>query len=324
MKFRDITGQKFNRLTAVSFIERRNRHSYWLFKCDCGKDHITSMNSVTMNNSKSCGCLKIEKDKVNHKKHGMTNTKEFRTWSGMKSRCYNPKLSNSNKKNYYDKGIKVCDRWIDSFENFYSDMGKAPTPNHSIDRIDVNGDYTPDNCRWATQKEQCRNKGNNVLYTINGVKKTLIEWCEDLGVSYENASQRILRLKWPIERALEIESDYKYQRKIAGKHKVIFLEVDGVSKSLNHWCSELNLKPNKVYARVMALGWNHKQALELSPPPEKLFIGKYTQFVEYKGEKVALNVLAKRHGHTTRNIKHRIEKMGWDIEKALSTPLKRK
>ena len=114
-------------------------------------------------------------------KHGRHNTPEHRVWCEMKRRCSNRKLHNYHR--YGGRGIKVCDRWLNSFVNFFADMGERPTPDHQIERKDTDGDYTPDNCRWATRLEQARNKSNNTFVTINGETLTLGAWHEKLGTS---------------------------------------------------------------------------------------------------------------------------------------------
>src|SRR5688500_16157023 len=113
-------------------------------------------------------------------KHGLRNCSEYRAWASMKQRCLNPKVVAYPQ--YGQRGIKVCDRWLTSFPNFYADMGPRPSPSHSLDRIDNDGDYTPDNCRWATRVEQGRNQRTNVLFTHNGKTQCLTAWSEEIGI----------------------------------------------------------------------------------------------------------------------------------------------
>lgn len=131
-------------------------------------------------------------------KHGLARTPEFRIWLGMRNRCYYPRHNRYHL--YGGRGIVVCDRWSD-FANFYFDMGPRPTPDHSIERIDTDGNYEPRNCRWATPKEQANNQTANVRVTFNGITRTLAEWSKVLSIPYHTLKSRIRRLGWSAERA---------------------------------------------------------------------------------------------------------------------------
>jgi len=126
-------------------------------------------------------------------------TPEYRCWSHIKSRCYNKNVNEY--KLYGGRGIVVCDKWLYSFENFLSDMGLRPSKYHSIERINVNGNYEPSNCRWATQKEQQRNRRNNTTLSLNGENKTIAEWTELYGLKRCTISFRI-RKGWNVEKAI--------------------------------------------------------------------------------------------------------------------------
>jgi|SRR5699024_2311953 len=150
----DLTGQKFGRWQVIRRGENQDNRVAWYCKCDCGNTGTVDTRRLVKGRSKSCGCLARE---VNTK-HGHNTTEgsssEYNSWHQMKQRCLNP-----NDKRYHDyggRGIKVCERWMD-FNNFLEDMGKKPSPNHSIDRIDNNGDYEPSNCKWSDDYEQQRN-----------------------------------------------------------------------------------------------------------------------------------------------------------------------
>ena len=182
----DITNHRFGRLVAIK-RERvdKNYQQYWLCKCDCGNTAIVRLSSLNNGHTSSCGCLQKEKRTT----HKMTKTTEYHIWNTMKARCLNP---NSSAYQYYGgRGIKVCDRWKCSFENFYSDMGKRPSKEYSLDRIDVNGDYCPENCRWATIAEQNRNKSNNNLITIEGETLVSQDWSSEYGISRGTIIRRI-------------------------------------------------------------------------------------------------------------------------------------
>jgi len=137
-----------------------------------------------------------------YKRHHDNNY--YGTWGSIKSRCYNK--NNKSYQSYGARGITVCDRWLgkDGFKNFMDDMGVKPTPNHTLDRIDNNKGYTPDNCRWADWKTQQNNRNNNKYYEINGVRKTLAQWCEQSTVKGSTVRMRLTAYGWSIERALGI------------------------------------------------------------------------------------------------------------------------
>lgn len=167
----NISGKRFNSLTAIKDVGKTSQGVYnWLCKCDCGKEKIIRVSKLTSNETKSCGCLLSISIKSRATKHGHCGrgelSGEYETWKNLKSRCGNP--NNPRYHNYGGRGIKVCERWKNSFSNFYSDMGNKPSKKHSIDRIDTNGDYTPYNCRWATTTEQARNRTSNVYLDYKG------------------------------------------------------------------------------------------------------------------------------------------------------------
>lgn len=144
-------GERFGRWTVVV------AHGSWVsVKCDCGSQSKVRLHTLRNGDSKSCGCLNRDKIINRSTKHGMCGTREYRTWMGMRARCHNPNASNFQW--YGAQGVSVCKKWRDSFASFFADMGPCPSANHSLDRIDPFGDYSPENCRWVTHKEQMNNQ----------------------------------------------------------------------------------------------------------------------------------------------------------------------
>jgi ubiquitin len=151
---------------------------------------------------------------VKHGCSGKNKTPEYRSWACAKDRCYNKKATGYN--NYGGRGIKVCDRWLHSFENFLEDMGLKPTPKHSLDRIDVNGNYELSNCRWATQFTQSRNRKGTVLFTYNGESLCVSDWANKIGMNEQTLEKRLRIMKWSVEKALTTPISVKHA---ANSHK---------------------------------------------------------------------------------------------------------
>jgi len=187
-------------------IYLRDVESTKLRKCEfecarCGKVFIADLADVKRKRIQSCGCYNLQRVQETHTRHGQSRrgsvSKSYSTYAAMLARCYNP--NNWKYADYGGRGITVCDRWRESFENFYKDMGDRPE-GYTIDRIDNNAGYSPDNCKWATQSEQCRNRRSNRIIEYEGEKKTLIDWSENIGIEWKVLDDR-LRRKWSVERA---------------------------------------------------------------------------------------------------------------------------
>ena len=170
--------------------------------------------------------------------------KEYRIWQAMKSRCYAPSFADS----YYQKdGINVCKRWIDSFDNFLEDMGSIPGEDYSIERIDVKGDYCPENCKWIPMKDQQKNRRNVPVYTYSGKTMCLSDWAKELNMNYERIRGR-LRNGCTFEEAI---NDNLFDKKV---------EINGVKKTVKDWCDLMGLSHTAVYTRI-SRGEDRKTAI---------------------------------------------------------------
>ena len=222
--FEDLTGKKFGMLKVVRFLKPEERFyngklksdRVWECVCECGNKINVATWKLKNGNTKSCGCYRKEKLKENQidATHGKTNTLLYRTWDGMKKRCYNKNANNY--ENYAGRGIKMCDEWKNNFQAFYTwAINNGYKKELSIDRIDVDGNYEPSNCRWATAKEQSRNRRDTLYVEYNGEKRTLIEVSEEVGISYGKMYARIFEMGKSLEEAIAMKgySENKCKRR---------------------------------------------------------------------------------------------------------------
>jgi hypothetical protein len=214
----------------------------------------------------------------------------------MISRCTNPKSAGY--KNYGGRGIYVCEEWFD-YEVFITDMGEKPGPKYSLDRINNDGPYSKDNCRWATPKEQARNTRTNKWISFNGKTQLLSDWAAELGISHQVILDR-LKKKWPIEKVLSTE-DYR----------LWLIEYDGRTQTLEAWAREIGMDSVSLSDRFTR-GWDVEKALTTKPK-------KFNKFT-YKGQTKTLGLWAREYSIHYQTLYHRIFNLGWTIEKALTTP----
>lgn len=204
MSFTDLTSRRFGRIVVVAGPEVRESdkgytYRYWDCLCDCGTRVSRSGASLLRGNSNSCGCLHVETARKVFLKHGKKSWPEYNVWNHMLQRCTNPR--NRGYRNYGGRGIAVCDRWLNSFENFIADMGRRPSQELMLERKNNDGPYCPENCVWATRKEQNRNTRQNRLLTHAGMTLIITEWAEITGISYGTLATR-LKSGWSVDDAL--------------------------------------------------------------------------------------------------------------------------
>lgn len=200
-KFIDLSGQRFGRLTVLERAGRDKRgQTLWLCKCDCGNESIIRSSNLKRGISTSCGCFRNEKTSQRRKIHGQKHSRLYTIWGNMKKRCSSP--NDPAFKYYGGREITVCVEWEKSFVAFRDwALSNGYADNLTIDRIDVNGNYCPENCRWADVQTQMNNTRRNHTITFNGETHTLSEWSRLSGINYMSLKTR-LRRGWTIERAL--------------------------------------------------------------------------------------------------------------------------
>ena len=199
----NLTGCKFGLLTVIKRTDNdRHGKARWLCKCSCGGETIAISSDLKRGHTKSCGCVHLEKISHGNPKHNLANTKLYKVWAVMKDRCLNSKNKSYN--NYGGRGITVCEEWRNDFKVFYGwAMNNGYSDGLSIDRIDNNGNYEPNNCRWATKRQQQLNTRRNKLITYNGKTQTLTEWSDELNIRFNKLWSRLYKLKWSAEQAFE-------------------------------------------------------------------------------------------------------------------------
>ena len=198
---KDMTGQRFERLTVIERAENTvSGQARWLCHCDCGRDTIVKGYELRAGTTKSCGCYKIGRLTRFNTKHRSSGTRLYRIWANMKDRCYR-----ENHRRYADyggRGITVCEEWLESFLAFQVwALSNGYSDDKTIDRKDNDGPYSPDNCRWATRKEQNNNTRRNPQVTYQGETHTISEWADMQGIAYNTLFLRLKR-GWPVGKAL--------------------------------------------------------------------------------------------------------------------------
>lgn len=199
-RLRDLSGMRYGRLLIVERAENQGNRVMWRCICECGAEIVTRGENITSGRTQSCGCYNRERSSQRHTKHGESKTRLHLEWRKIKHRCHNE--NNDRWMDYGGRGIEICPEWRDSFEAFRDwALANGYRDDLTIDRIDVDGNYEPGNCRWITNQEQQHNRRNNHYITYNGETNTITEWARIYGLSENGLVHRIQR-GWETERAL--------------------------------------------------------------------------------------------------------------------------
>lgn len=307
---RDIIGERFGRLVVLRRVENKvspkgfSKAQYECL-CDCGNIKKIVKNNLISGGTTSCGCYKKEKDHERFLTHGFAENpdKLYQKWISMKDRCSNPNAVSY--KNYGARGIKVCVEWND-YTNFREwALANGYEDGLTIDRIDVDGDYEPDNCRFATMKEQNNNRRTTNLHTYKGKTQSEMQWAEEYGLSYGTLKTR-LENGWDFEKALTNPV----------VHNEILIEYDGQTHPLKRWARIYGVCPTTLKGRLDR-GWSFEDAISI-PPKEAPF--KNLLF-EYNGESHTVSEWSKLTGIPYNTVKNRIKK-GLEMHHVLNDPIK--
>jgi transcriptional regulator with XRE-family HTH domain len=209
----NLLGNRYGMLIVTKYSGTRGaNHKYWECKCDCGNETVARGSHLIAGNVKSCGCIRGEWMKQNSSQNGLSRSRIYNIWRSMLKRCYLP--TNPSYIHYGGRGISVCDEWKNNFQSFYKwSIENGYKEKLTIDRIDVNGNYEPSNCRWATPKQQANNRTNTTLITLNGETHSASEWSEILKIPRVTIKNR-LRKGMNIEKVLSVQTLKKRREEV--------------------------------------------------------------------------------------------------------------
>lgn len=230
---KDETGNRYGKLVVLKFSHVK-RQVHWLCRCDCGNTTTVSGGHLREGTTTSCGCVIL-------KSNGMSGSPIYQVWQAMKDRCCNPK--NRHYRNYGARGIRVSARWMESFSNFFEDMGERPFEGATLERVDNSKGYSKDNCKWATRHEQMANCRTAKLLTYNGETKCMSQWARDLGVDPKTLTYR-LKQGWTLEKALTTAATP------ASERKARMLTHDGQTLCLADWARKLGVGADTLRDRI--------------------------------------------------------------------------
>ena len=314
--FKDITGNKYGSLTVIKrvddYVFNGGKISQWLCKCDCGKETIVRGDYLRSGHTQSCGCLRGEHS-ITHRE---SNTKLYNVWNSIKSRCFNPNSQAAN--DYGNRGITMCEEWYNdytifrdwAFANGYDPKIEYKNNNDklTVERINVNGNYCPENCKLIPLSKQNENKRNNIRYEFNGKKLLAKEWAEETGIPLTTINSRLAR-GWSIDKILTTNKIRE-----TGMNNTQY-EINGEFHNIYEWSKIYNIDPNVVRSRISG-GWNIEKALT-EPVINNRNIISYNECTGTIAEwaralMIPSHIIQYRLAH------------GWSEESTLTTPIKDK
>jgi hypothetical protein len=293
--------------------ERIGEGAYlYLCQCKCGFSKKCTISAILNGRSKSCGCRK--KTCVVLTGKNSDDVPEYNVWMHMKKRC-SGKSKNKRDQSYVKRGIKVCERWQKSFAAFYEDMGPRPSPKHSLDRINNDGNYEPENCRWATMKEQGNNTSKTVFLEYNGQKKPMQIWAEELGVNEHSLRDRIFRYGMSIEEAFTRPFKDKELKRFCPKE----FSYRGTLYTIEEVCEKFGLEKKDIISRFHKK-WSVERIIET---PINRKETKPIRELTFNGQTLSVDEWSNKTGISAAQIRARIIR-NWTLERALTQPMRGK
>lgn len=253
--FVDMTGMEIDGLLCIRRVGSKGDKAAWEVQCRCGALFEASGSALRLRKQISCPACAKKRSVALATKHGDFRSLEYRAYNSMKTRCYDPK--NKRYSRYGGRGIKVCTRWLESYENFLADMGRKPTPEHSLERKETDGDYCPENCIWATLTEQANNRSNNHRIEIGGITKNINEWASLTGV---HRTVILRRMKRGLSGSALIE-----------KHVKPTIFFNGITDSYAGWEKRTGISRQTIAARLQKHGWPVERALTEGATNERTY-----------------------------------------------------
>ena len=283
---KDETGKKYGKLIVLEYSHVK-RGVHWLCRCECGNTVVVAGHHLRSGTVTTCGC-------VHHKSNGMSGSPVYKVWQAMKTRCYSTTCSHY--RNYGARGITVSDRWLESFNNFYEDMGDRPFDGATLERKENSKGYSKDNCKWATRHEQMANTRVSRLLTYNGETKCITEWARGIGVDPKTIHYR-LKQGWTLNDALNKPATP------AAEKTAKMITFNGETRSITGWARKLGINHASLCERLDS-GWPLEKAL--TAPGRKL------QEATHDGETLSLPDWGRKLKIRPRTIARRLEQ-GWII-----------
>ena len=306
-----MIGHRYNRLIVESFAERRRGKDYYNCLCDCGNRKVIEGYKLKTGHTKSCGCL-VRENGLNNKTHGMTNTRLYRIYAGIKDRCLNK--SNERYSDYGGRGIEICEEWLSDFMSFYNwAIDNGYSEELSIDRIDVDGNYEPNNCRWATDEEQANNKRNSHMIEFNGETKTLAQLSKLRNIPVSTLLYR-LESGWSIKQCLNLENPPS-KTNIRGT----MIEYNGEVNNLTTWSNKVGINKETLRHRLKN-GESIEEALDMV----EVNRNRRGKLYNVNGEEKTLKELAEEHNISYDTLQYRVCDANWTIEEALGLVKRKK